>query len=166
MIPIDTIFILKTLRTKYFHIVKTKLYVCFVDFHKTFDGGFSLFYLICTQIYNTLVIVQVPIAHLTLLIKGLDNGSSLFNKFVDVKDCINKSHSDSVNRLDTSFNHLLYADDLVLLCEYTSGLQSCLGVLWMNESLTSVTKILLFFLGKNSTNVYVYRGVSLIEIVD
>ena len=80
------------------------------------------------------------------------------------KSCI----TDPVLVGDTSLNILLYADDLVLISESRSGLQSCLDILsdyclsWKLQVNTDKSKVLIFNSnGKTYKNEFKYLGVPL-----
>ena len=95
----------------------------------------------------------------------------LFNFYIDdltdalhAKSCI----TDPVLVGDTSLNILLYADDLVLISESRSGLQSCLDILsdyclsWKLQVNTDKSKVLIFNSnGKTYKNEFEYLGVPL-----
>jgi hypothetical protein len=148
----DHIFILKTLINKYLHQLKSKLYVCFVDFKKAFDSidrnslfqkienkgiGGNFLKLIKDMYSNTLYSCKFGDSYseqiLTTL--GAKQGDSLkptlFNIFVDdIKSSfIDNTQTKPVSLGVHTFNHLFYADDLVILSESPTGLQHCLNAL-------------------------------------
>ena len=55
---------------------------------------------------------------------------SLFNVFInDIPELLNTSNCDPVHLGTTKVNYLVYADDLVLLLKFRSGLQESLAKL-------------------------------------
>jgi hypothetical protein len=143
---------LKTLINKYLHQLKSKLYVCFVDFKKAFDSidrnslfqkienkgiGGNFLKLIKDMYSNTLYSCKFGDSYseqiLTTL--GAKQGDSLkptlFNIFVDdIKSSfIDNTQTKPVSLGVHTFNHLFYADDLVILSESPTGLQHCLNAL-------------------------------------
>lgn len=133
----DHIFILQTLINKYLYGQNKNLYVCFVDFRRAFDsvarkalvtkllrnkvGG--KFYDLIKNIYsNTLYCCKTDnILGEPFLTKiGVKQGDSLsptlFNIFVDdIKYYFDFNKSNPVTLNQITLNHLLYADDLVLI---------------------------------------------------
>lgn len=144
----DHMFILKCIMEQY-RQSKNKLYICFVDFAKAFDGVWhkgllykmnkidisSRFYNVIKNMYQK-ISLQVRIGNrLTPAFKSLrgvrqgDNLSpSLFNIFINdlpnwLKDCSPAKYN------DLSIHCLLYADDLIILSESSAGMQKAINKL-------------------------------------
>ena len=68
---------------------------------------------------------------LYLTFKGLKQGCvlspTLFNIFIDDVESIFTENCDPVRLSDKDLNHLLYADDLILISKSPEGLQNCLN---------------------------------------
>jgi hypothetical protein len=85
-------------------------------------------------------------------VKQGDNLSPiLFNIFIDdIKDYFDEKLTDPVFLNDVSINHLLYADDLVIMSQSPEGLQHCLDALlkfcneWKLDLNTRKTKTVIF----------------------
>ena len=108
-------------------------------------------------------------------VKQVDSLSpTLFKIFVDdLGDYFNHNLSHPVSLQDEKFNHLLYADDLLLLSESADGLQHCLDCLqkysidWKITVNFKKTQIIIFSKMKlDKKNVYFYYGPNKIDIVD
>ena len=109
--------------------------------------------------------------------QGVKQGDSLspvlFNIFIDdIKECFNTKLSDSVKLSVNEFNHLLYADDLVLISETSTGLQHCIDCLqkysmdWRLDLNFKKTKIIVFTRKISKKDKYFfYYGPFIIEIV-
>ena len=145
----DHIYILKTLINKYLNKCKNNLYVCFVDFKNAFDsvvrkalmykllckGIGGQFYDLLKHMYsNTCTLyccksegyISEPFQANLGVKQGDSSSPILFNIFKDdVCSYFNNSLADPVLLNKIHFNHLLYADDLVLISETPSGLQHC-----------------------------------------
>ena len=169
----DHIFILKTLLNKYLHKLKNKLFVCFVDFKKAFDSvdrkalfqklekkgiGGNFLKIIKDMYSNTLYSCKFGDSYTDpfLATLGVKQGDSLsptlFNLFVDD---IDSAFTENINTKPVNlgkhiFNHLLYADDLVILSESPTGLQNCLNSLgnyckrWRLNINVKKTKVMIF----------------------
>ena len=176
----DHIYILKTLINKYVYNRKTNLYVCFVDFKKAFDcinrnallhklqlkgiGG-NFLALIKDMYSNTMYSCKFGNSYsdpfqANLGVKQGDSLSpTLFNVFIDdIINCFSDcTKADPVTLGQYKLNHLLYADDLVLMSESPSGLQHCINALdqycatWGLDINTQKTKIIVFSKLSNAT---------------
>ena len=144
----DHMFILRTLRDKYANSPKKKLYLAFIDFKSAYDsiwrdallykikkdGIDGLFYKIIRNMYSETKIqikcnnkLSVPI----MVKKGVKQGDSLscilFNMFLNDLTKIFNYECEPVEIGERKVNHLLYADDLVLISQSKDGLQRCLN---------------------------------------
>jgi hypothetical protein len=143
--------------------------VCFVDFKKAFDSvvrktllhellkkciGEKFFDLITNMYSNTMYSCKFGNSHSDPFSANLEvkQGDSLtptlFNVFADdIGSCFNNlPEIEPVNLGTHKFNHLLYADDLILISEKPSWLQHCLNALeeWGLNINTKKTQILIF----------------------
>ena len=146
-IPYYQIFILKTIIDKYIHKLgkgnKLYMYTCFIDFRKAFDtvchdglllklqraGINGKIYDLIKSMYQNSTSRMKCKNTLTDNIKikqGVHQGNVLspllFNIFIDDIGKSLLSH-DAPSLHDSKVNHLLYADDLVLLSTTEEGLQ-------------------------------------------
>jgi hypothetical protein len=196
----DHMFVLKSLLNKYTSKKKGKLYTCFVDFRKAFDsvwreallykilklGIRGNFYWILKYMYtNSFSCVKLPqgLSEQFNTELGIRQGDCLspilFNLFINDIGAMFNKHCDPVTLGTFTFNHLLYADDLVLVSETKEGLQSCLNKLnkytntWNLEINIAKTNVVIFhkfgrrnnpkfYMGKNElscSNTYSYLGI-------
>ena len=149
-----------------------KIYTCFVDFKKAFDSVWrqALLYKILKlgiggNFYN---IIKNMYSHTKYSCKnsnfyrepflanaGVKQGDNLspilFNIFIDdIKDYFDEKLTDPVFLNDVSINHLLYAEDLVIMSQSPEGLQHCLDALlkffneWKLDLNTRKTKTVIF----------------------
>ena len=101
-------------------------------------------------------IISEPVKTSVGVKQGDSFSSTLFNLYLhDIGICFNDTNkTDPVNLEARSFNHLLFADDLLLFSESSSGLQNCLDKLydyceqWKLKINFSKTKIIIFSKGK------------------
>ena len=143
----DHIFVLKTLIDKIVKKEKSKLFVAFIDFKKAYDtidryhllvklkdAGIGGLFLNAIKAMYTSVKYCIKLNDgLTSPIessKGLKQGDvlspMLFNLFVnDLKDIFDDKN-EPVDLYNIKLNHLLYADDLILMSKTKEGLQACL----------------------------------------
>ena len=164
---------MKTLINKYLQKQKNKLYVCFVDFKKAFDSlnrsalflkmenkgiGGNFLKLVKDMYSNTVYSCKFGDSYTEPFLAnlGVKQGDSLspslFNLFVDdIKSYfMDNTKSSPVSLGAHSFNHLLYADDLVIFSESPSGLQYCINALdtycekWKLNINTKKTKVMIF----------------------
>ena len=192
----DQIYILKTLLNKYLHKKNKPLFACFVDFSKAFDmvwrdallfkmndvGISGNVYNIIQNMYsNTFICIQKnnlvsdPIQTHIGVKQGDSLSSTLFNLYLhDFDKCFsNCNNVEPVSLLQHDFNHLLFADDLLLLSESNTGLQNCLNSLsdycskWKIQINLDKTKIIIFSKGKRDFKKFRFAlGNSEIEIVE
>ena len=149
----DNIFILKTLINKYMYVntEKKDLYVSLIDFARVFDtvwrpsllfkllkrGIGGNFYKVVKHIYTNANCVSrqsnaySEIVNTNLGVKQGDNLSpTLFNIFLDdFQTYLDQELTKHVKLSSLSFNHMFFADDLVLISKTPSGLQECLSAL-------------------------------------
>ena len=147
----DHIFTLKTIINKYVTEKKgKKLYACFIDLKKAFDsvwheglfrklennGINGKFLELIKNIYNKTkcaVKLNEKLTNFFPYSKGVQQGNlispTLFNLYIN--DIFEAIQNDSCVSLDnvTSFNALMYADDLILLSTSKTGLQANLNSL-------------------------------------
>lgn len=185
----DHMFVLRTLIEKYTKDANTKMYTCFIDFHKAFDrvlhnmmlyklsklGISSNFYDVIKDMYAN--------NHLTVKMKhgltqyfsssiGVRQGDTLspdlFKIFInDLPDVFD----DSCYGVDVGSYHLsclLYADDVILVSKTAPGLQRCINKLeeycdqWCLEVNLDKSKVLIFNKsGKLLNTDFVYKGKNL-----
>lgn len=145
----DNMFILKTLINKYLNSPRKKLYLCFIDFQKAFDtvwhSGIALKLLrmgIGNRFYK---IIKSMYENTKLCIKTNNNITDAFTSNIGIRQGDNisptifniylndlefpKENCDPATLLNESVSHLLWADDLLLISETSTGLQSCLNIL-------------------------------------
>lgn len=167
----DHMFILKCLIDKYCSRPGSKLYACFVDFRKAFDkvihaglkmkllhlGVGTKFYNICKSMYNNSQSCVRLNNGLTKHFKsgiGVRQGDvlspNLFKIFInDLPDYFH-SCPDPVKLQNKYLHCLLYADDVVILSESATGLQTKLNKLenycadWCLDINIDKTKIIIF----------------------
>ena len=146
----DHVFLLQTIIDKTVTQNKKKLYAAFIDFNKAYDrvnrnilfqrlkklGINGIFLKNLESMYkHTLYSIKVKHGHLDPISSnlGLKQGCPLspmlFNLFIDDMNEIFDQNCDPVPVLDIQLNHFLYADDLVLISQSRSGLQTCLDKL-------------------------------------
>ena len=146
----DHIFTFKSILNNYCLKKKQKLYCCFIDFKKAFDSvwrdamllkllqlgiGGEFYYLIKNMYSITKSRIRfskglTEYFHSELGIKQGDCLSPiLFNVFINDMHSIFDNHCDGILVNDIKLNHLLFADDLVIVSETRSGLQKCLDKL-------------------------------------
>ena len=147
----DHILTLKTLIDKYIGTKKSKatdLYSCFVDLKSAFDtvwreglltkmskiGIGGIFLRMIRNIYNK-VFYRIKIGNMLTdkidsnigVKQGCILSPSLFNIYLSDICNIFTDECKPVSLNNSSFNCLLYADDMVLLSESAAGLQNCLN---------------------------------------
>ena len=168
--PGDHLFVLKTLIDTYTNKNK-KLYACFVDFKKAFDSvwragliyklikyGMDLQYvnLIKCMYSETQQALKInnlmtrPFKTHRGVRQGCILSPRLFNLFInDIPDLFDGTCS-PVQLNNTKINCLMYADDLVILSETSTGLQNCLDKLhnytlkWDLQLNIKKTKVMIF----------------------
>ena len=167
----DHIFVLQTIIKKIVKVEKRKLYVAFIDFQKAYDkinrtllflklqrlGISGLFYKNIKAIYEQVsYLVKVDGGHLDPISSriGLKQGGVLspllFNIYIDDIKYIFDDTCSPVNVLERPISHLLYADDLVLISNTSTGLNNCLNKLaqfcdkWLLEVNIKKSKVIIF----------------------
>ena len=182
----DQIVIVKTLLNKYLHKLKKPIYACFVDFSKAFDSVWrdGLFQKLHKLGVNGNILKNIKhmysttqfcvrkdncISNHTANNKGVQQGDSLcptlFNIYIkDLGSYVNGGFKhDPVVLGDTPLNHLFFADNLLLLSETSTSLQSCITNLehfcheWKLEVNLNKTKIMIFSKGRRKYEIYHLR---------
>ena len=176
----DSIFILKSLITKYLVKKKSKMFACFVDLRRAFDtvwhdgilyklmqNGIGLkFFTIIKDMYKccqSAVKIDNEYSDFFEIDRGVKQGDSLsptlFNCFINDIHSIFDDTCDLLCLQDTSINSLSFADDLVIFSETHTGLQSALDKLgnychkWQLTVNIKKTKIMVFQKGNIFTPV-------------
>ena len=172
----DQVFILKTLLNKYNHKLNKPIFACFVDFSKAFDSvnRNALFYkmqkagitgkifeLIKNMYSSTFYCIKKenylskPRVNNVGLKQGDSLSPTLFNIFLnDIGEQLNNENTYPLKLGQHNLNHLLFADDLLLISETSSGLQNCLEQLgnycnkWKLNVNINKTKAMIFSKGK------------------
>ena len=188
----DNMFILKSIINQHCFTQKNKLYTCFVDFKKAFDSVWreALFLKLLKlgiggRYYSLL---KSMYSETTACIKLANGLSESFNMNLGIKqgDClspilfnifINDIHEifdntcDGVSVGNINLNHLLFADDLILISQSAVGLQKCLDKLnnychkWALSINTTKTKALTFHrYGKRKQNAFNIGGVPIEDV--
>jgi hypothetical protein len=168
----DNIFILKTVINKYLNRRNGKVFVCFVDFKKVFDSVwrqallFKLldkgigrnFYKIIKHIYSNTKysykssnFYSNPFMANSGVKQGDNLSPTLFNIFIDdFAKYLDKNLTDPISLNNIEINHLLYADDLVLMVQSPVSFQHCLNALqnfckdWKLDINPNKTKVIVF----------------------
>ena len=131
-----------------------KLYFCFVDFRKAYDsiwrkglfdklysyGISAKFINILKSMYDKVklsVRLQGGITDFFASNIGLKQGCNLspilFNIFInDINDIFDSTFCQPPTIYNVTLNNLLYADDLILMSESSSGLQRTASIDWKN----------------------------------
>jgi hypothetical protein len=191
----DHIYTIKTILNKYLHNQKKPVFAAFIDFSKAFDsvwrpglfykmlnaGIGGNFYRIIKDMYcNTRFAIKKGqyIGPECEMKKGVRQGDSLsptlFNIYVnDIDSIFGSPDCDPVTINDIKINHLMYADDLLILSESSSGLQRCLNnletfcVRWKLDINITKSKTMLMSKGKlNKQKFHFHIGNTNLEIVD
>jgi len=190
----DHLLTLKNLIDK--HIRKQKssyLYTCFVDFKAAFDSVWrtALVYKLvkCEIGGNILNVIQSMYREVTFRLKlqagltreigtniGVKQGCvlspTLFNLYLADLPCIFDASCDPVQILDTKLNCLMFADDIVLFSDSSTGLQNSLDKLklycekWHLTVNTEKTKVLIFNKNGRLLKNHIFKfGEEIVEIV-
>ena len=146
----DHMFVLKTLIDKTVKYNKNRIYAAFIDFRKAYDtinraklfsklsqaqvgdtflGNLKAMYKsvkYCVKVANG---YTDPISSDRGLKQGCVLSPILFNLFIDNMNNIFEENCAPLSLMDVKLNHLLYADDLILLSRSPEGLQNCLNAL-------------------------------------
>ena len=173
------------------------MFACFVDFRKAFDsvwhtglflkmqksGISGRFYKIIKEMYLSSTLCVKTAGGLTPSFPsniGVRQGCSLspllFNIFIsDLTSSLDSGNCKPVELSSKKLSHLLYADDLVIISESPSGLQSSLDALhkycrkWKLSINTDKTKVVIFSNFRKSSNqsVPLFKiGENSIEVVE
>ena len=167
----DSIFILKSLISKYLKKNKEKIYACFVDLRKAFDSlwhngliyklmlsgiGQKLLNIIndMYSLSKSAVKIQNKISNYFHLQRGVKQGDSLsptlFNCFINDMHSIFDTSSNPLILEESKIASLSFADDLVILSSTPGGLQNSLDKLekycfdWQLTVNIKKTKIMTF----------------------
>ena len=167
----DHIFTFKSILNNYCLKKKQKLYCCFIDFKKAFDSvwrdamllkllqlgiGGEFYYLIKNMysITKSRIRFSKGITEYVQSELGIKQGDCLspilFNVFINDMHSIFDNHCDGILVNDIQLNHLLFADDLVIVSETRNGLQKCLDKLhdytqtWALDINIGKTKTIIF----------------------
>jgi hypothetical protein len=189
----DHIFVLNSLINKYIKNDKKKIYACFIDFSKAYDkvwregllykllniGIKGKFYNIIKSMYSDTKCKVKLMEGLTPDFKydiGIKQGDGLspvlFNIFINDVCSIFDESSDPLILNNKRISNLLYADDLLLLSQSQTGLQTSLQKLetyctkWHLEVNTDKSKIMIFSSsGKTPKHTSFSLGTKTIEAV-
>lgn len=148
--PADHMFVLKSLIDKTVKYKKKRMYAAFVDFKKAYDtiNREKLFFKlrqaeVGDTFLNSLKSMYSSVKYCIKLANGYTNpipsekglkqgcvlSPMLFNLFIDDIGNIFDKTCCPISLMDIELNHLLYADDLILLSTSPEGLQNCLNAL-------------------------------------
>ena len=187
----DSIFILKSLITKYLVKKKSKIFSCFVDLRRAFDTvwhegilyklrennvGLKLFNII-KDMYRwseSSVKIENKFSDFFRIDRGVKQGDSLsptlFNCFINDLHSVFDTNCDPVCLDTRRISTLSFADDLVILSETSKGLQLALKKLedychkWQLTVNIQKTKFLIFG-GHNQTDIkFFYKNQLLNEV--
>ena len=184
----DSIFTLKSILSKYKNSGNKPVYSCFIDLNKAFDTvpRIDLLYKLglCGIKGNILGVLKSLYSDINYSVKangqystsfksthGVKQGCNLspllFNLFInDIQD-IFKNECNSVEINNWKFNHIAFADDLVLFSEKGEGLQNSILKLeeyckkWGLSINTNKSKIVIFnrpFKKSNKKEFYIYNN--------
>ena len=167
----DSIFVLKTLISKYLNKRKQKIFACFVDLRRAFDSlwhngllyklminGIGLkFFEVVSDMYRhceSAVKIEHNITDYFSLARGVKQGDSLsptlFNCFINDLHEIFDNSCDPLFLEESKVSSLSFADDLVLLSSSHEGLQNAINKLetycfdWQHTVNIKKTKVLTF----------------------
>ena len=189
----DHILTLKTIIDKYTKIQKVDVLTCFVDLKKAFDtvmrdlllykivklGIHGSYFAVIEDMYNnsfSKVKINNLLSSKIKMERGTEQGHplspDLFKIFINDLSELFYTVGDYPFLNNTLVNHLLWADDLVLLALDKDSLQSNINILlqfcdkWGLTINLKKTKILIFHHGRKQTSIYnFYLGEDLIECV-
>ena len=187
----DSIFILKSLVTKYLIKRKNKIFSCFVDLRRAFDTvwhegilyklrenhvGLKLFNIVkdMYKCCESAVKIENKFSDFFRIERGVKQGDSLsptlFNCFINDLHSVFDSTCDPVCLDTRKINTLSFADDLVILSESAKGLQLALKKLenycrkWQLTVNIKKTKILIFGGPSQSNDKFFYKNEFLCEV--
>ena len=189
----DHLLTLKAVVNKYVTTGKNKLFACFIDFRKAFDSvphkgvfecmekiGFSGKELeLMKDIYRKTkcaVKVNDKTTDFFNFTKGVRQGCPLspilFNIYVnEIFNLVNETNETNIYLDNTKVNALMYADDLILLCENREGLQKLINKIndFCTERKLSVntkkTKVMVFNRGNKLIKANMFCNTVLLENV-
>lgn len=186
----DSIFILKTLITKYIYGEKGRIFSCFVDLRRAFDSLWQNGLLYKLEVNNTgqkfhkvirdmysssysAVKIDNEYTYFFELNRGVKQGDSLsptlFNCYINDLHNIFDDSCDPLKLDMSNISSLSFADDLVILSKSHQGLQNALKKLesycykWQLTVNTKKTKTMTFQKSDAYTPILYYKDVPLVE---
>ena len=187
----DSIFVLKTLITKYLKKNKEKIYACFVDLRRAFDSLWHeglIYKLMVNKVGNKFLQVVKNMYSLNMSAFKIDNKVSkyfevergvkqgdslsptLFNCYInDMHRIFEDDSCDPLNLENHKVASLSFADDLVILSNTHMGLQNSLNKLesycsdWQLTVNVQKTKVMVFQSRYSSFPKFYFNNVSILE---
>ena len=186
----DSIFILKSLISKYLNKKREKIYACFVDLRKAFDSLWhnglrykliqskvgKKMYDIISDMYNmtkSAVKLNNKITDFFTLDRGVKQGDSLsptiFNCYINDLHQIFDNECHPLLISQSTISSLSFADDLVIFSSSHTGLQNALNKLekycddWQLTVNINKTKVMIFQNKYSPTPTLFYKNSPLVE---